>query len=313
MRRHAIVYSYNTTNGDLQRHIYYTSQSDGSFWRLCLLRDDDKYDKGYNYANTTMINMEIQHWLETFCMDNFNIVSVESPTIDCVEINNSCFRNRLIGNSKDPVFFVFDRYFYENYFTLDNYNECVKKIVHDAIFNCIISPDEKDKSKELFLSLQRNNAVKYCMGESKGALFKRIYQGFLSYIHSYIQILGIPQFQFAKVVYIYTGTEYKEILTSIMYVNLRNRTTGKRYIMYFMSYTYKITGGTKKTYNNILHIIPEDNETLNTGLDNKYISASMFVYKFFDYTVQVDRTLERGSLYTFLGDITDITSWLAIA
>jgi hypothetical protein len=80
-----------------------------------------------------------------------------------------------------------------------------------------------------------------------------------------------------------------------------------------MKYKYTITGGIEKTYNNILHIIPDENNILDSGLDDKYISASMFVYKFFDYTEQVDRTRERDSQYTFLGDITDITDWLAIA
>merc|ERR1711871_525710 len=48
-------------------HMYYTSQSDGEFWRYCVHRTTDKghtqYDKGINYTSTTMINMKLQLFL----------------------------------------------------------------------------------------------------------------------------------------------------------------------------------------------------------------------------------------------------------
>lgn len=70
-RKHAIMYCYNNKSTEVNKitkHTYYTSISDGSFWRYCI-RVASVYDKGYNYVSTTMINMNLQKFIDFIISD----------------------------------------------------------------------------------------------------------------------------------------------------------------------------------------------------------------------------------------------------
>jgi hypothetical protein len=124
---HAIIYSYNIVTKQLQRHIYYKSNSDGGFWRLCFVHKDNEelYNKGYSYTNTTMINMHIQCWL--FKLDKLFDIK------DCGFIEYSPIHERLSDKPSHNIFDIISHYFNFDALTVKNntYNEKILKLSSD--------------------------------------------------------------------------------------------------------------------------------------------------------------------------------------
>ena len=159
------------------------------------------------------------------------------------------------------------------------------------------------------LCLARNNASKYCEGEKRGDMMKNIYMAFIDYVKNYTVIdYTTKKLMYEKNVLLNTGTRTYTIQCFIYSVVFKNKETGVNYIMYYIM--YRRSPFTHKILHNIVNIIPYENTLLDNGLDMHYVSASMFVYKMFDYDSQVDRTHTRDTTYTFIGDILDASDWI---
>lgn len=134
IRNHVIVYAHDYKNQILYRNVYYTSHSNGSFWRYCTKDSGSHYEKGYNYVVTTFINANLQNFLfENEPKHNRIQLSVTHIPDDCTPKNSivdKVIKNRIhrkIKNededededkndslnviSENPVFLLLDKVF----------------------------------------------------------------------------------------------------------------------------------------------------------------------------------------------------------
>ena len=63
-RNHVLLSCFDYDLGVLNINAYYTSLSGGKFWRLWQSSGSMSYDKGYDYENSTMINLYLQKYIE---------------------------------------------------------------------------------------------------------------------------------------------------------------------------------------------------------------------------------------------------------
>jgi hypothetical protein len=98
--------------------------------------------------------------------------------------------------------------------------------------------------------------------------------------------LGIQEHLFDMPFYMEAGekgagkTEERFII-HIYHTMIRNRSTGQEYNLYYSQFTRK-----GKHYKNILNIVPVEATILENGLYSKYVSATPYIYKMFDYSDQ---------------------------
>ena len=314
-RTHAIIYSYNIETKILQRHIYYSSNSDGGFWRLCFVHKDNEemYDKGYSYTNTTMINMHIQCWL--FKLQKlFEVKGKVGRSKDCGIIENSEISGRLLNKTSYGIFNIISHYFDFDTFTVsnDNYNEKILKLstdINDLMNNLKYgNADVKyllQLRQELFASVILYRAQYYEDDISRGELYKKLYSALLYYVRRHTNLI-----EGTKIVDINPKEitlEGKTFYAVICYKKIQDKKNGNIYIVYFMSLK---SIHEDKSYTIILNIIPENNRLLDCGLDEKYIASGILIHKFADYNEQVEITKKKGEIYTFIYDIIDASKWL---
>jgi hypothetical protein len=116
--------------------------------------------------------------------------------------------------------------------------------------------------------------------------------------------LGIQEHLFDMSFYMEAGekgagkTEERFIM-HIYRTMIRNRSTGQEYNLYYSQFTRK-----GKHYKNIVNIVPVEATILENGLYSKYVSATPYIYKMFDY---VDQCIGFGAgeteceRYVFIG------------
>ena len=85
----------NIVDGVQRKHVYlqsvdhrkavcrfwvYTSNSELGMWRVCILDDDRKYEKGIDYVQSTLVHLELQQFLNSQRLDRFKSIG---PNIVC--------------------------------------------------------------------------------------------------------------------------------------------------------------------------------------------------------------------------------------
>jgi len=303
-RTHVVLYSCKS-NENAKRIELYTSKSNLGFFRLCILDPvGEKYEKGYNYISTTFINLSLQK----FIYDNIHHYGLLSRThtIKCVEISDMDRESRLRINgdantfiSQDPLFLMFNDFF--------------------PLVNAVLDPDHFSQTLDEY-KVKKKDIIKNEIFIKLLKDYKRLlieYQTISSSKTAYLHLLGIfLEKQFTDVFGMTKSMElfkfdsiFNDVIIpiTVLFKLVGNKTTKRLYKLYYIKYNYD-----GKEYNNIIHIIPNDNEITKYGLDKRYVVCGLFINKPFDYQIQVMKTVVPGSGlkakvdkhtdYTFIGD-----------
>lgn len=308
-RLHVTIYVYSLKTKELFRFIYYTSQSDGFFWRFCMRRENGSYAKGYDYTSSSFINMNLQKWLFEQ-QHQFNIAE-GGKISNCPLAPNRLSvieRERLCGHKlidKTIPWIVISRYFP----TLESVDDFNKKMGN---FLMHFDLNNKEESR-LMLTFKTNDAMVYVKG-SRTEFLQRVYKSIKTYIT--IKFGGRDD----KIVLIRNrnirlgtgGQPPVNIKMNVCRMTIYERKQQDNlFYVYYMEYNIK-EYMPEKTYKQILHIVPVNNMILPNGLDRNYVAAGILIYKFFDYVSQINKTAvgADGIRYAFVGDIYNMDDWL---
>jgi hypothetical protein len=308
-RIYVIMYCNDMKTGKFERFEYYTSISDGSYWRFCIKSDgEERLDKGYNYISSTFINIQIQKFIFE-CMNEFEISLKTTSTIDCQLTSslNSILRERIIDSthvSTNEVFVLINELF-PTVDYLRDFKVCLGRLLA-ILSDLTIINRESDINKidilsNIYCSLSSNGLnkdIKLIDEPSKRNFFTNIGLAFLKVFQNYFIInentkkalmlrsFNVGQQQFLSAM----------CCVEIEYIVMR----GRRYLLYYMIYS----SATIESSKTILHIIPKENDINVYGLDDRYVAAGALINKIFDYTSQapgLEGPKESG--YTFIGDL----------
>lgn len=312
-RIHVVVYCYDVVKKELFRNKYYTSISDLSFYRFCLIRYDGGYDKGINYASTTFINIELQQFLDKN-KEKFNIGGKQGAD-NCeesksLEKTDKYLYERIFSDNENYIskhfFFTQLNDIFAHVETYTNYIDHVLKIINGIKEN-IKDDIIRGLLSNLFCLMHKKNINKDLVSETSRTEF------FIK-LKEVLEELFLIYFKISKNTskYIYSKNIIigdKNINLIIFSVECYSECTKTYYIIYYAKYTLD-----KCDYKNIIHIIPKVNKITKYGLDERYVSAGIFINKIFDYKIQAPITIvdvgDRGKItektpYIFIGYFTN--------
>jgi WW domain len=344
-RLHIVVYCYNTETQILRRSVYYSSISDGSFWRYCITYPR-RYDKGINYISTTFINVELQKFLFNE-QSEFDIQKSDTnPMKKCIKtysLSTGQFYERFKTRkymSTHPFFMILDYVFphIDPVRLIGNYNLATERL-ENFIDNKIQSEDTEeakeigiiyfdsisntDKPNEIHLSyatdlfntLSRKNVLKYDseIYGSRTSFLIRWYQTIMEEFWNIFEITSddVPELIFENRKVIIQG--YNLIFT-VKRIKITDKSDSSiSFFVYYMEYLW-IDDNKKRRQ--LLHIVPANSTINEHGLDDMYVSSGMLINKIFEYKQQMNITLpdrdqpppqQRRNNYVYIGNIYDIS------
>lgn len=329
VRNHVTVYSceYSYHEPKLERHIYYKSISDGSFWRYCTT-SDGKYYKGQNYVNSTFVNLELQCFL--FREESkFDVIeSTDDPMTDCPSINRhrTSFVDRIESTtgrtiSEYPLFTIINNAF-GHVSIFEDYSGCLDNLINN-FQNLIIKQKRESNPREITYNLElmsttinlidrmyKNNVFRERNPtESRTEFFKEVYKSFDEEFCSHFTFDVRTKVKLYENRWVNIETNW--VLMTLYKIKIISK-TGSEYYLYYMKYVLRdaahtITEIPKIAY---LHIVPTNSTITKFGLDSRYVSAGAFINKIFDYKIQTPITYTAGDrigrIYknlTFLADM----------
>jgi hypothetical protein len=311
------IYCYNYETKETSNHYYYSSKSDGFFWRYCINSSDSNLlDKGYNYIVTTFINMELQKYIFHQMSKHKYIVRVSGTkcilkTAIINPLNDRLFTDKSISQNNFFTIFndIFPRLFYPlpgQKDMITDYNGCIETL--ELKIKTDTDPTNQEILNHLKTQLLSFEAYKQNIGSSVTEHFKKVYNVFNECFKKYFNF--IPETRKIIIKHRLVTIENYNIDMNIYSITIKYKITGKQYTLYYIAYKYLKPGDRDYISSNrktILHIISEDSIITNSGLDSRYVSAGYFINKFFDYKQQTgiitigDKA--TGPTYLFLGDI----------
>jgi len=322
------IYCHDYGTDQFSNSYFYSSRSDGYFWRFCFISKERSttFHKGYNYVTTTFINMKLQKFIFDE-IEKFNVLPKRSE--DCINervITDETLLKRLIGRDyiSDNLFFrVFDSIFASEFQStgkpdmFNEYSACC------AYLNQSISNYEKEKDThpayKSFLELLKNlkafltsNGVFKDIEGSKTEHFKKVYRAFDQFFTHYFEyLLDTKDKVISNRV---TSVEGYQVVMNIYTIYINYRLTNQKFKVYYMVYKFKKPGDT--TFGSVrkalLQIIPERRKINKYGLDSPYVSGGYLINKIFDYKSQKSLMTFGGKVagteYLFMGDIVNMES-----
>lgn len=316
-------------NDNMYLLTFYTSKSEGGFWRYAY--SEDRYDKGYDYIVTTFCHFELQNFI------NNNLLTKNIVTLD-TEINESVAYNlfRTFVNTpnreiKDDVFQVLQkclsgycfmdiapivRVFDEmNMYRLEEnlqifYNENANK------FKEYLDQENfwtsMTKLKNIKTELKKIGSDERNSTEFQNIYFttiQNLYNAISKYIEFYFMVISdkgkyISQFN--------NKTDNLIIDMAIYEIVIQNKITNAKYKLYYGIYDYKnINQPTKYDgkYKIILLITGADSKINICGVYDKVIYAGIYIYKIMEYmnrsTINNERRVTgiKPEDYIFIGDL----------
>lgn len=318
-RRHVIIYCYDIEKEELSRHIYYTSLSEGKFWRYCLLRKlDNAYEKGINYVTTSFIDINLQKFIFENEKEYTPIEpEVDNPIKDCKYELTDFLKKRFFTRHfevGEPIFAIFETIFpHKTYRNPDYYNsrvEILEKLKEGNRF-------DRDVNKRLndLYELLESNELLTNDGSNRRHFYTTWYQ-------QVILKLFEQDFKFykdtKKLVYKdkkisvkQSETIKSEITMSIYSIEIQSKITGYFYELSYMIYNSSLQPG--KKFNHFISISLLSNNNLSKyGLRQKYVSAGLLINKIFDYYLQIgiSKLGKESDItdtdYTFIGDVFNV-------
>jgi hypothetical protein len=316
-RLHMTIYCYDIQEDKLSRHIYYTSLSEGRFWRLCVYRrEDGGYEKGSNYVTTSFIDMELQKFI--FLNESkYNHRDDLDPKIeDCKFELSESLQERFNDDTwkvNEPIFGIFEAIFpHKTYKNPIEYNNRIIKLNH------ILIKKNLDKSTNQRLQKLYNLLKKYKLlintGKNRREFYTRWYQKvILGLFFQEFDIFrdSLKEVYKNKQVEIVQNKKSTNINMDIYSIKIKSKNTGYVYELFYMQ--YYVDYQPLKKFKHIISISLLSNNNLNKyGLRQKYVAAGLLINKIFDYYSQIGITALswEGILtsidYTFIGDVFNV-------
>lgn len=322
-RLHAVVYAsyYTRRHKDetlklsMSRHEYYTSISDGGFWRYCS-KDDGYYHKGINYVSTTFINIHLQHFLFSE-LRNYNIIETtdntcptlrELPTYDYMkdayidETRNTLYHRimEIDGFAFNPLLTLVDIALphvdtWINYSKIIgdiatyNFEWHINKAYPDNPMNANIRKQLLTIQCAEYWSLLRKYIVdsdrikrtkysKFSVDEQNLYSLRDALDMYLTKNADISKLVSTAKTIFTRVI--------KMDATTFIRMEVKE-CSGERFTFYYMK--YGVTQGLYRSPERsvFINIVPKYVHITGSGLDEKYVSAGVLVNKIFDYRSQV--------------------------
>ena len=316
-RLYVIIFGNNENTGSVKRFTYYTSISDGKFWRYCIKTVDDghiRYDKGINYTSTTFINIHLQNFINSqiskYIIEDREVDECSSDTI----VKTNSYLNDRIYTKKhisSNIFFnMFNTNFETSQILLNTYKECLNTLLVNLnrLINANDSAlvDKIDIYSNLFCKLRKKrlNLTYEISGEtSRRSFFTNIKDIFSDIFIDYFTIL----YDTKTVIFTNSFTVGSNKHDIIVYsVEIQFKLDHTHYILYYIMYKMM-----SKSYVNILYIIPKNTHITIYGLDDTYVAAGAFINKIYDYKIYNDKETnitklagdKETDVYRFIGDL----------
>lgn len=313
-----LIYSYKP-GSPLTRSKYYTSKSDGSFWRYCIKDDDsNRFNKGYNYISSTFINLYLQHFIDSN-KDKYVIEDLSDdccPTVTNIKTKKSILYNRVFNSGEDVIsnniFFKTINEIFPPVRFFSEYKNCISRLLNNL--SKLISENNNLESidfySKLFCTLTRHEINKDILltDETSRRSFFTSLKNVLSeiFLERFNIIRDTKKCLYKKNFLVGEINHRCHILS----INIFDKIYARNYVLYYMD--VKIFGRSSSINNrfkNILHIIPNENSITIDGLDNRYVACGAFINKLYDYADQTPITRARGhdesrtEDYRLVGDI----------
>lgn len=320
------IYCHNYETNEISNDYFYSSKSDGYFWRYCFMHPSGGvFDKGYNYVTTTFVNMKLQEFIFDE-MEKFNNIPRESECINRRSITDKILLERLVGTSftSSHIFFkILDDIFPCEFEStgkpkmFDEYFKCLEKLNEE-----IVSKTKLDKTHLNLMHLQLLNDLKQCIERrgvfkhiegSKTEHFTNVYKAFNDFftMHFIYKVDTKRKLISNRIINI----EGYSVVMNIYSIHISSpKITDQTYRAYYMVYKFKKPGAdfTANYKKGLLQIIPITSKINKYGLDDRYVSAGYFINKIFDYKVQTGMFTfagkEAGRDYLFMGEIVNMDS-----
>ena len=292
-RLHVIICCNNLITKTIETLNYYTSNSDGSFWRFCI-QIAGQYDKGYNYISTTFINIYLQRFIFE-CMELFNILIDDNIycliTPDVWEIDY--LHKRIYTDTyvcKNPFFYIMNLVFPPPEYIM-NYKDCLIRLINFiSEYTIRNNSDEKTVLKicsDIFCSLQKEKLstdISLSGEKSRRTFFTKINTVFSNLFLEYYELIEETKKKVFDKKFKVGELDFDASIYSIEFQSKKNMLENlEEYVLYYMIYNNELIGKNKT----FIHIIPKNTEGITQyGLDNEYVVAGPMTYKVFDYRHQ---------------------------
>ena len=303
----------DASSGKTHSFLYYTSISDGSYWRFCINDSNlNAFVKGHNYVSSTFINIYLQKFINEQ-RSKFDELEMDNPKRHCVPLNslNPYLHNRIMtgNNTSTNEFFTIMNSVFLQTSHVQYYKLCLKKLLKSLEeYTLIDQRTEIDICADIYCALKRqslNKDITITTETSRRQFFTNIRDVFSTLFLKYFKLLiDTREFIFRKR-FIIGEYRFDAIIYSIdIEYKLMSR---KFYTLYYMIYTDS-NRIRRKTF---IHIIPKGTTISIWGLDERYVAAGPLISKVFDYLKQAPITVDRryevdkSENYMFIGDLTN--------
>jgi hypothetical protein len=316
-----IIHCSKESTNEINSFCCYSSISDGGFWRLLLLRDDGGFDKGFDYATTTMINMNLQRLIHKtkslYTIDNDPSYKYDVPRlknlIDVLKISHHDLSNMINHRINEGTFALTNIFFKKmyKYFKhvkyLRNFKESIMELI-DSLNQEISENNEEGIKLDslIYCELNKNdlNIINNIVPGNRRNFFVKCR---LIFEKCFLQYFIVDKTTNTHL-FTHTTTIDTTTLTINTYqVIIRFKPNNQEYIMYHIRYK-RIPSMTHNYNHSIINIIPINSKVSLFGLDSKYCACGAFINKIFDYKEQSPVTRlssDPHETYDFIGEFTD--------
>jgi hypothetical protein len=318
-RRHVVLHAYDVGTREVTESTYYTSMSDGSFWRFCVKRSDGTYHKGYSYYSSTFMDMDLQVFVDA------QVQAIGHPTLtaepQCPPFDHAVGTRTRIGREDiaplsrfNPpphicahVFWTLvDTVFPNAVDLLQNYPACLQRLLEIERQIEAAQRDVEMKALKILVNSMREHDVLRRMktGESRTHFFTRVFEAFNDCLPLVFRKEGGSKHTATKSIRDPTNPSRTIVLDVYTYTLRDLLGYDSTYRCHVLFYENPITPGERLS--SILHIEPENATLTRYGFTDRYCSTGPYTAKIFDYVEQVPithipGTKGVGDVYRFVG------------
>jgi hypothetical protein len=293
-----------------KRFMFYTSLSEGGFWRLCYLHSYlfTMYEKGKHYILSSFVHIDLQMFInnhynnlvEGSFIDNYCKNNEKNQVLEQI-INVLTSNERHISITNDPIFKILSKC--KPGFCL-RYQSVLYKMAEE-VNKLMMEDKENENIYKKFITIYE---------ESKSTtLLEKIssfYRAINMLMEKYYTLVKDTVIHLGK--FIFKIDEESDISHEIYSVTIINNLTKTQYTLIYSRYILNVKDfDFNGEYYIIINLLPSDAQINEFGVYDKVIDVGIYVYKIMNYEDQCnisndfnERTINvRNRCYVFIGDI----------